>query len=56
MLLTAAMMLDWMGEEDPVAADKGRKLRTAVAMDLREHGLRPRSTTEVGEAVIRQLG
>lgn len=56
MLLTAAMMLDWMGEEDLAAADKGRKLRDAVAMDLREHGLRPRSTTEVGEAVIRLLG
>ncbi|MDN5849733.1 MAG: isocitrate/isopropylmalate family dehydrogenase [Nitrococcus sp.] len=56
MLLTAAMMLDWMGEEDPAAAAMGRKLRDAVAMDLREHGLRPRSTTEVGDAVIRRLG
>lgn len=56
MLLTAAMMLDWMGEEDAAAADKGRELRAAVAMDLREHGLRPRATTEVGEAVISRLG
>lgn len=56
MLLTAAMMLDWMGEEDPAAAAKARKLHAAVAMDLREHGLGSRSTTEVGEAVIRRLG
>lgn len=56
MLLAAAMMLEWMGEEDAVAADGARRLREAVAMDLREHGLRPRSTTEVGEAVIRRLG
>lgn len=56
MLLTAAMMLDWMGEEDPAAAGQGRRLRDAVAMDLREHGLSPRSTTEVGAAVIRRLG
>ena len=56
MLLTAAMMLEWMGEEDAAAADRARRLREAVAMDLREHGLRPRSTTEVGEAVIRRLG
>lgn len=55
MLLTAAMMLDWMGEEDPAAADRGRRLRTAVAADLQEHGLQPRSATEVGEAVIRRL-
>lgn len=56
MLLTAAMMLDWMGAEDAAAADKGRELRAAVAMDLREHGLRPRATTEVGAAVISRLG
>ena len=56
MLLAAAMMLEWMGEEDAVAAAGARRLREAVAMDLREHGLRPRSTTEVGEAVIRRLG
>lgn len=56
MLLAAAMMLEWMGEEDAGAAHGGRRLREAVAKDLREHGLRPRSTTEVGEAVIRRLG
>ncbi|EAR23617.1 isocitrate/isopropylmalate dehydrogenase family protein [Nitrococcus mobilis] len=56
MLLTAAMMLDWMGEEDALMAEQGRRLREAVAMDLREHGLCPRSTSEVGAAVIRRLG
>lgn len=56
MLLTAAMMLDWMGEEDPAAATKGHKLRDAVAADLREHGPSPRSTTAVGETVIKRLG
>ncbi len=55
MLLTAAMMLDWMGEEDASMAEQGRRLREAVAMDLREYGLRPRSTTEVGAAVIRRF-
>ncbi|RFA27233.1 3-isopropylmalate dehydrogenase [Alkalilimnicola ehrlichii] len=56
MLLTAAMMLDWMGEEDPAAAAAARRLRQAVEADLAVHGGERRSTAEVGDAVLAQLG
>jgi len=56
MLLTAAMMLDWMGEEDARAAQAAVRLRTAVEADLRAHGGTRRSTAEVGDAVIAGLG
>ncbi|WP_435103819.1 isocitrate/isopropylmalate dehydrogenase family protein [Arhodomonas sp. AD133] len=55
MLLTAAMMLDWMGEEDPAAAEAGRRLSAAVAADLAEHGTRVRPTDEIGAAVRARL-
>ncbi|MCS4503393.1 isocitrate/isopropylmalate family dehydrogenase [Arhodomonas aquaeolei] len=55
MMLTAAMMLDWMGEEDPAAEEAGRRLRAAVAADLAEHGTRVRPTDEVGAAVLARL-
>ena len=51
MLLTAAMMLDWMGEEDPAAASAGRRLRAAVEADLSRHGIRGRGTSEAGASV-----
>ncbi len=52
MLLTAAMMLDWMGEEDPAAARCAAVLRDAVEQDLRDDGARVRSTTEVADAIL----
>ncbi|WP_440998029.1 isocitrate/isopropylmalate dehydrogenase family protein [Arhodomonas sp. SL1] len=55
MLLTAAMMLDWMGEEDPRAAAAGQRLRAAVAADLAEHGTRVRPTDEIGASVRARL-
>jgi tartrate dehydrogenase/decarboxylase/D-malate dehydrogenase len=55
MLLTAAMLLDWMGEEDGRAAAAVRRLRAAVEADLRAHGTRGRSTTTVGDAIISSL-
>lgn len=55
MLLTTAMMLDWMGEEDASAADAARRLRTAVAVDLQHNGGSVRATDEIGSAVIRAL-
>ena len=55
MLLTAAMMLDWMGEEDQVAADAGKRLRDAVAADLEESGLQGRSCSQVGKAIVNRL-
>ncbi|MFO7859282.1 MAG: isocitrate/isopropylmalate family dehydrogenase [Ectothiorhodospiraceae bacterium] len=51
MLLTAAMMLDWMGEEDPVAARGATRLRDAVEADLKHGGMAQRTTSAVGEAV-----
>lgn len=55
MLLTAAMMLDWMGEEDSHAARAARRLRDAVEADLRSHGQARRGTDAVGDAVIAAL-
>ena len=55
MLLTAAMMLEWMGEEDPAAASAGAMLRNAVEADLAEHGGQRRGTAEVGDAVLTRL-
>ncbi|MDA3922205.1 MAG: isocitrate/isopropylmalate family dehydrogenase [Salinisphaera sp.] len=55
MLLTTAMMLDWMGEEDPAAARAGVRLRESVARDLAAHGRESRPTNVVGDAVIGAL-
>ncbi|MBA1146004.1 isocitrate/isopropylmalate dehydrogenase family protein [Ectothiorhodospiraceae bacterium WFHF3C12] len=55
MLLTAAMMLDWMGVEDPRAAEAARRLTGAVGEDLAANGSSTRSTREVGEAVLHRL-
>lgn len=55
MLLTTAMMLDWMGIEDSTAAAAGRRLRDSVAADLAEHAGETRSTEAVGDAVVRRL-
>ncbi|MDT0617679.1 isocitrate/isopropylmalate family dehydrogenase [Salinisphaera sp. P385] len=55
MLLTAAMMLDWMGEEDPAARRAAGRLRTVVSADLAAHGGDDRGTTAVGEAVLARL-
>lgn len=55
MLLTTAMMLDWMGEEDASAARASGRLWSAVAADLANNGGNDRTTEEVGSAVIEAL-
>lgn len=55
MLLTTAMMLDWMGVEDPAAGEAGRRLREAVAADLVDCGGERRGTEEAGDAIVRRL-
>ena len=55
MLLTTATMLDWMGREDPRAAEAAERLRGAVAADLAGNGGRDRSTRDVAEAVCSHL-
>ena len=55
MLLTGAMLLDWMGEEDPRAATAARRLREAVESDLQVHGTMQRETTAIGDAVLAAL-
>ena len=55
MLLTTAMMLDWMGEEDEAARTASGKLREAVAQDLQAYGQDQRSTTEIGDAIAKAL-
>ncbi|HKJ95126.1 MAG TPA: isocitrate/isopropylmalate family dehydrogenase [Gammaproteobacteria bacterium] len=55
MLLTGAMMLDWMGQEDERAAVAGRRLRAAVESDLRDNGTRVRPTDEIGAKILEAL-
>ncbi|GAB3684824.1 isocitrate/isopropylmalate dehydrogenase family protein [Salinisphaera aquimarina] len=55
MLLTTAMMLDWMGVEDDVAATAAARLRDAVSADLLEHGSERRNTDAIGDAIIGAL-
>ena len=55
MLLTTAMMLDWMGEEDDVARYAATQLREAVAGDLQTQGNTRRSTSEIGDAIVSAL-
>ncbi len=55
MLLTAAMMLDWMGEEDPAARRAAARLQGAVAADLEAHGSERRPTAAITASVLAQL-
>jgi len=55
MLLTTAMMLEWMGVEDPAADRAGKRLREVVAADLAEHGRERRATDEIGDAIVNAL-
>lgn len=55
MLLTAAMMLDWMGEEDAKARTAAERLKQAVAGDMQAHGIRDRRCSEVGDAILERL-
>ena len=55
MLLTAAMMLDWIGEQEPAAERCAIALRDAVEGDLRDNGSIPRSTSDIGNAVMQRL-
>ena len=52
MLLTTAMMLDWMGVEDPSAARAANRLRDAASADLLAHGQERRATDAIGTAII----
>jgi tartrate dehydrogenase/decarboxylase/D-malate dehydrogenase len=56
MLLTAAMMLDWMGEEDAAAARAGIRLRAVVAADLAAHAGDTRATSAIGDAIVEAIG
>lgn len=55
MLLTTAMMLDWMGQTDAAAARAAWRLRQAVATDLAAHAGQERATDAVGSAVVQKL-
>jgi len=55
MILTAATMLDWMGEEDPAAADGARRMRAAMEAELKASAAAARGTRETAEAVARRL-
>lgn len=51
MLLTVAMMLDWMGIEDARAAEAAGVLRVLVAEDMARYGTQGRRTSEVEHAL-----
>lgn len=55
MILTAANMLDWMGEVDSNASAAAQALRAAVEQDLSTPQDRDRSTTEIGRAIVKTL-
>lgn len=55
MMLTAATMLEWMGESDEPAAKASALLRKAVADDVAEQGMTGRSCSRVGEEVAQRL-
>lgn len=55
MLLTAGMMLRWMGEEDPRALRAAAALEAAVRADLKEQPGGIRKTAQVGDAVLARL-
>jgi 3-isopropylmalate dehydrogenase len=50
-LLSVALLLDHLGR-----SDEAQRVETAVADDLRSRGAAPRSTREVGDAVLARLG
>ncbi len=51
MVLTAASMLEWMGEVDEEAAQAAASVRRAVAEDLAEHGVSGRATEDVARSI-----
>jgi len=51
MILTAANMLDWMGEEDITVAQAAQRLRVAVEQDLAEAHEQERTTGETGRVI-----
>ena len=55
MMLTAANMMDWLGEEDDHLTIIASKFRSAVERDLAQKYSEPRSTTQIRDAVIAQL-
>lgn len=55
MLLTTAMMLEWMGEQDPRAGKAAVRLTDAVAYDILNNGYTARPTDVIGSAVISAL-
>jgi 3-isopropylmalate dehydrogenase len=50
-VLSVALLLDHLGH-----ADAAQRVETAVAEDLRTRGSAPRSTVQVGDALLRLLG
>ncbi len=54
-MLSAAMLLGWIGEADERAAAAGRALHEAVAADVAEHGPAPRGTVEIAAAILEYL-
>jgi tartrate dehydrogenase/decarboxylase/D-malate dehydrogenase len=56
MILTAAEMLAWLGEEDPIALQAANKLRDAVKADLASRPAPNRGTVGITEALLNRLG
>lgn len=56
MLLTTAMMLEWMGARDSAAVTAGERLRHAIAEVLQTSRDACRDTDAIGKAVVQSLG
>ena len=55
MLLTAVMMLEWLGETRQDYAATARRLRLAVAQDIAEQGEAERDTAAITAAIMERL-
>ncbi len=55
MMLTAANMLDWMGEEDASMASAAKQLRKALEEDLAIQHEHERTTSDIERAVVKNL-
>ena len=55
MLLTAAMMLDWLGETRRDCAESARRLQRVVEQDIAEQGQTERDTAAITAAILQRL-
>ena len=55
MMLSAALMLEWMGEADPRATAAAQAIRHAVSADLAENGPSARGTDRIARSILERV-